>query len=236
MCSPTAGPLVLCQCAQTEHDASTAMRTFCFCPKGTGSPAGTASLAGEVLPSPSSSFSTSIGFFLHLHRLSKSLDRLGPDVFFWQSKISEVLGGSGYNSDRLSTPYIPQLTGTHHLGASRRTGKGGNWSLALHSDADTRFLSYIWACCTVRGETLGKLRHLVVNWDLPGIATYLEGAVKPAGCGLVLSSAGLMNLGGWLRWTLTLGMGHEAFLPRSCLGLPPRGLPLALLPFLFLPR
>lgn len=61
-------------------------------------------------------------FFLHLHRLSKSLDRLGPEVFFWQSKISEVLGGSGYNSDRLSTPYIPQLTGTHHPGASWRTG------------------------------------------------------------------------------------------------------------------
>ncbi|PKU28560.1 hypothetical protein llap_21136 [Limosa lapponica baueri] len=48
--------------------------------------------------------------FVERPRLSKSLDRLGPEVFFWQSKISEVLGGSGYNSDRLSTPYIPQLT------------------------------------------------------------------------------------------------------------------------------
>uniref|UniRef100_A0A8B9QPU1 EFR3 homolog B n=1 Tax=Anas platyrhynchos TaxID=8839 RepID=A0A8B9QPU1_ANAPL len=49
--------------------------------------------------------------FVERPRLSKSLDRLGPEVFFWQSKISEVLGGSGYNSDRLSTPYVPQLTG-----------------------------------------------------------------------------------------------------------------------------
>lgn len=63
-------------------------------------------------------------FILCLHRLSKSLDRLGPEVFFWQSKISEVLGGSGYNSDRLSTPYVPQLTGMQHPEASWRTGKG----------------------------------------------------------------------------------------------------------------
>ena len=62
--------------------------------------------------------------FLCLRRLSKNLDRLGPEVFFWQSKISEVLGGSGYNSDRLSTPYIPQLTGQHRSGASRRIGGG----------------------------------------------------------------------------------------------------------------
>jgi len=74
--------------------------------------------------------------------LSKSLDRLGPEVFFWQSKISEVLGGSGYNSDRLSTPYIPQLTGTQHPGTSRGTGTGGNWSLALPGYGGVKFLSY----------------------------------------------------------------------------------------------
>ncbi|XP_067150973.1 protein EFR3 homolog B isoform X2 [Apteryx mantelli] len=57
--------------------------------------------------------------FVERPRLSRSLDRLGPEVFFRQSKISEVLGGSGYNSDRLSTPYVPQLTGTCLPGASR---------------------------------------------------------------------------------------------------------------------
>lgn len=30
---------------------------------------------------------------------------------FLQSKITEVLGGSGYNTDRLATPYVPQYTG-----------------------------------------------------------------------------------------------------------------------------
>ena len=34
------------------------------------------------------------------------------EFLFRQSKISEVLGGSGYNADRLCLPYIPQLTGT----------------------------------------------------------------------------------------------------------------------------
>lgn len=49
-------------------------------------------------------------------RLSRNLDHLGPEILFRQSKISEVLGGSGYNSDRLSTPYIPQLTGMRAMG------------------------------------------------------------------------------------------------------------------------
>ena len=39
------------------------------------------------------------------------------DFLFRQSKISEVLGGSGYNSDRLCLPYIPQLTGRHSVPA-----------------------------------------------------------------------------------------------------------------------
>uniref|UniRef100_A0A8C5HD40 EFR3 homolog Bb n=2 Tax=Gouania willdenowi TaxID=441366 RepID=A0A8C5HD40_GOUWI len=32
------------------------------------------------------------------------------DVLFLQSKITEVLGGSGYNTERLATPYVPQYT------------------------------------------------------------------------------------------------------------------------------
>uniref|UniRef100_A0A8C2Z5S1 EFR3 homolog B n=1 Tax=Cyclopterus lumpus TaxID=8103 RepID=A0A8C2Z5S1_CYCLU len=36
---------------------------------------------------------------------------LPRDVLFLQSKITEVLGGSGYNTDRLATPYVPQYTG-----------------------------------------------------------------------------------------------------------------------------
>lgn len=44
-------------------------------------------------------------------RLSQNLDGVVIELLFRQSKISEVLGGSGYNSDRLCLPYIPQLTG-----------------------------------------------------------------------------------------------------------------------------
>jgi hypothetical protein len=46
-----------------------------------------------------------------LSRLSQNLDGVVIEFLFRQSKISEVLGGSGYNSDRLCLPYIPQLTG-----------------------------------------------------------------------------------------------------------------------------
>uniref|UniRef100_A0A8C8GEB6 Protein EFR3 homolog B n=1 Tax=Oncorhynchus tshawytscha TaxID=74940 RepID=A0A8C8GEB6_ONCTS len=47
--------------------------------------------------------------------LPASLEKLEGDVLFQQSKITEVLGGSGYNTDRLATPYIPQFTGNTHL-------------------------------------------------------------------------------------------------------------------------
>lgn len=50
-------------------------------------------------------------------RLSQNLDGVVMDFLFRQSKISEVLGGSGYNSDRLCLPYIPQLTGRHSVPA-----------------------------------------------------------------------------------------------------------------------
>lgn len=80
--------------------------------------------------------------------MSKSLDRLGPEVFFWQSKISEVLGGSGYNSDRLSTPYVPQLTGTCCPGVQEGRG-AGNQSLIPHSPGDVKSLCHTWAWCLV---------------------------------------------------------------------------------------
>lgn len=44
-------------------------------------------------------------------RLPSSLEKLEGEVLFLQSKITEVLGGSGYNTDRLATPYVPQYTG-----------------------------------------------------------------------------------------------------------------------------
>uniref|UniRef100_A0A8C3KB60 EFR3 homolog B n=1 Tax=Calidris pygmaea TaxID=425635 RepID=A0A8C3KB60_9CHAR len=72
--------------------------------------------------------------FVEKPRLSKSLDRLGPEVFFWQSKISEVLGGSGYNSDRLSTPYIPQLTDEDRLSKRKSIGE----TISLQVEVESR--------------------------------------------------------------------------------------------------
>lgn len=49
--------------------------------------------------------------FSFLLRLPSSLEKVEGDLLFLQSKITEVLGGSGYNTDRLATPYVPQYTG-----------------------------------------------------------------------------------------------------------------------------
>lgn len=44
-------------------------------------------------------------------RLPSSVEKVEGEVLFLQSKITEVLGGSGYNTERLATPYVPQYTG-----------------------------------------------------------------------------------------------------------------------------
>ncbi|GLD59862.1 protein EFR3 homolog B isoform X3 [Lates japonicus] len=48
--------------------------------------------------------------FIDNPKLPSSLVKVEGDVLFLQSKITEVLGGSGYNTDRLATPYVPQYT------------------------------------------------------------------------------------------------------------------------------
>ncbi|XP_019393659.1 PREDICTED: protein EFR3 homolog B [Crocodylus porosus] len=72
--------------------------------------------------------------FVERPRLTRSLDRLGPEVLFRQSKISEVLGGSGYNSDRLSTPYIPQLTDEDRLSKRKSIGE----TISLQVEVESR--------------------------------------------------------------------------------------------------
>lgn len=49
--------------------------------------------------------------FIFIPRLHSSLDKVEGSVLFLQSKITESLGGSGYNTERLATPYVPQYTG-----------------------------------------------------------------------------------------------------------------------------
>ncbi|XP_042304613.1 protein EFR3 homolog B isoform X1 [Sceloporus undulatus] len=74
------------------------------------------------------------GVFAEKPRLSRNLDRLGPEILFRQSKISEVLGGSGYNSDRLSTPYIPQLTDEDRLSKRKSIGE----TISLQVEVESR--------------------------------------------------------------------------------------------------
>lgn len=43
--------------------------------------------------------------------LPQTLDKDGKSLFFLTHKIAESLGGSGYSVERLSVPYVPQVTG-----------------------------------------------------------------------------------------------------------------------------
>ncbi|KFP08319.1 Protein EFR3 B, partial [Calypte anna] len=72
--------------------------------------------------------------FVEKPTLSHTLECLSSEVFFWQSKISEVLGGSGYNSDRLSTPYIPQLTDEDRLSKRKSIGE----TISLQVEVESR--------------------------------------------------------------------------------------------------
>ncbi|XP_077187391.1 protein EFR3 homolog B isoform X2 [Paroedura picta] len=74
------------------------------------------------------------GVFAEKPRLSRNLDRLGPEILFRQSKISEVLGGSGYNSDKLSTPYVPQLTDEDRLSKRKSIGE----TISLQVEVESR--------------------------------------------------------------------------------------------------
>lgn len=44
-------------------------------------------------------------------RLPKSLEKHDKNLYFLTNKIAESLGGSGYSVERLSVPYVPQVTG-----------------------------------------------------------------------------------------------------------------------------
>ncbi|XP_078237567.1 protein EFR3 homolog B isoform X2 [Pogona vitticeps] len=74
------------------------------------------------------------GVFTEKPRLSRNLDCLGPEILFRQSKISEVLGGSGYNSDRLGSPYIPQLTDEDRLSKRKSIGE----TISLQVEVESR--------------------------------------------------------------------------------------------------
>ncbi|KAM8831563.1 protein EFR3 homolog B isoform 4-T4 [Spinachia spinachia] len=71
--------------------------------------------------------------FIDDPKLLSSLEKVGGDVLFLQSKITEVLGGSGYNTDRLATPYVPQYTDEDRL--SKRKSIGETISLQVEMES-----------------------------------------------------------------------------------------------------
>ncbi|XP_058143701.1 protein EFR3 homolog B isoform X4 [Dasypus novemcinctus] len=72
--------------------------------------------------------------FVERPRLSQNLDGVVIELLFRQSKISEVLGGSGYNSDRLCLPYIPQLTDEDRLSKRKSIGE----TISLQVEVESR--------------------------------------------------------------------------------------------------
>uniref|UniRef100_H3AV57 EFR3 homolog B n=1 Tax=Latimeria chalumnae TaxID=7897 RepID=H3AV57_LATCH len=67
-------------------------------------------------------------------KLPEAMEKLEAHVLFLQSKISEVLGGSGYNSDRLGTPYIPQLTEEDRFSKRKSIGE----TISLQVEVESR--------------------------------------------------------------------------------------------------
>uniref|UniRef100_A0A8C1GLF9 Protein EFR3 homolog B-like n=1 Tax=Cyprinus carpio TaxID=7962 RepID=A0A8C1GLF9_CYPCA len=61
------------------------------------------------------------------------LEKVEGEVLFVQTKIAEILGGSGYNTERLATAYIPQITDEDRL--SKRKSIGDTVSLQLEMES-----------------------------------------------------------------------------------------------------
>ncbi|XP_032441019.1 protein EFR3 homolog B isoform X1 [Xiphophorus hellerii] len=74
------------------------------------------------------------GIFLECPTLPPSLERVESGVLFLQSKIAEVLGGSGYNTDRLATPYVPQYTDEDRLSKRKSIGE----TISLQVEVESR--------------------------------------------------------------------------------------------------
>ncbi|XP_028253284.1 protein EFR3 homolog B isoform X4 [Parambassis ranga] len=72
--------------------------------------------------------------FVDKPKLPSSLEKVEGDVLFLQSKITEVLGGSGYNTDRLATPYVPQFTDEDRLSKRKSIGE----TISLQVEVESR--------------------------------------------------------------------------------------------------
>lgn len=72
--------------------------------------------------------------FVDNPKLPSSLEKVEGDVLFLQSKITEVLGGSGYNTERLATPYVPQFTDEDRLSKRKSIGE----TISLQVEVESR--------------------------------------------------------------------------------------------------
>uniref|UniRef100_A0A8C1UFY7 EFR3 homolog Ba (S. cerevisiae) n=1 Tax=Cyprinus carpio TaxID=7962 RepID=A0A8C1UFY7_CYPCA len=79
-------------------------------------------------------------FCQHVHEVRptvclsvQKLEKVEGEVLFVQTKIAEILGGSGYNTERLATAYIPQITDEDRL--SKRKSIGDTVSLQLEMES-----------------------------------------------------------------------------------------------------
>ncbi|XP_032911976.1 protein EFR3 homolog B isoform X2 [Catharus ustulatus] len=63
-----------------------------------------------------------------------SLEQLGPEFFLWQSKISEILGSSGYSAERISAPYEPQSSDEERLSKRKSIGE----TISLQVEVESR--------------------------------------------------------------------------------------------------
>lgn len=74
------------------------------------------------------------GVFVDNPKLPSSLEKVEGDVLFLQSKITEVLGGSGYNTERLATPYVPQYMDEDRLSKRKSIGE----TISLQVEVESR--------------------------------------------------------------------------------------------------
>uniref|UniRef100_A0A7N6B3G2 EFR3 homolog B n=1 Tax=Anabas testudineus TaxID=64144 RepID=A0A7N6B3G2_ANATE len=72
--------------------------------------------------------------FIDNPKLPSSLEKVEGGVLFLQSKITEVLGGSGYNTERLATPYVPQYTDEDRLSKRKSIGE----TISLQVEVESR--------------------------------------------------------------------------------------------------
>uniref|UniRef100_A0A672HYM4 EFR3 homolog B n=1 Tax=Salarias fasciatus TaxID=181472 RepID=A0A672HYM4_SALFA len=81
--------------------------------------------------------------FVDNPKLPSSLEKVEGDVLFLQSKITEVLGGSGYNTERLATPYVPQFTDEDRLSKRKSIGE----TISLQVEVESRNTGTGTLCC-----------------------------------------------------------------------------------------